>query len=298
VQDVFAQQWQHVAARFKDSPYVLGYDILNEPYPGEDYPYPVGSCWNPAVTNGCPEFDALLAAFNSRIVNAIHAVDPAHIVWYEAGQHVYTGRPNHLSDHPVTGPAGLSLHAYCLEALGVPKNDVTGAYCDGALENTFAGADSHADITDDALLVSEFGATKDPGFWTQLTSIADRHMVPWTMWSYSELAGGWNTPGEPTADPAVQAAVVRPYPVRIAGTPAQWAFDTSTNVFTLRYHTTSPTGEQPTDPSEIFVPALHYANGYVVSVSGATVVSQPGADTLVLRNLGGADEVNVTVAPV
>jgi len=74
VQDVLAGQWRRVARRFRNQPLVLGYDMLNEPYPGEDYPYPAGTCWNPLVRNGCPDFDAKLASFNARVAGAIHAM--------------------------------------------------------------------------------------------------------------------------------------------------------------------------------------------------------------------------------
>jgi hypothetical protein len=34
IQERFARTWQHVAARFKDDPTVIGYDLFNEPFPG------------------------------------------------------------------------------------------------------------------------------------------------------------------------------------------------------------------------------------------------------------------------
>jgi endoglycosylceramidase len=36
LQDHYAKAWQFVAARFKDEPAVLGYDLMNEPFPGQD----------------------------------------------------------------------------------------------------------------------------------------------------------------------------------------------------------------------------------------------------------------------
>src|SRR5690606_39149555 len=34
LQDRYAAAWRHVAARFGDHPAILGYDLLNEPWPG------------------------------------------------------------------------------------------------------------------------------------------------------------------------------------------------------------------------------------------------------------------------
>ena len=34
LQDHYARHWQLVASRFKDEPDVIGYDLMNEPFPG------------------------------------------------------------------------------------------------------------------------------------------------------------------------------------------------------------------------------------------------------------------------
>jgi endoglycosylceramidase len=36
LQDHYAKAWQFVASRFKDEPTVIGYDLMNEPFPGRD----------------------------------------------------------------------------------------------------------------------------------------------------------------------------------------------------------------------------------------------------------------------
>lgn len=36
LQDHYARAWQHLAERFKDEPAVLGFDLMNEPFPGRD----------------------------------------------------------------------------------------------------------------------------------------------------------------------------------------------------------------------------------------------------------------------
>lgn len=38
LQDHYAKVWQFVAQRFRDEPAVIGYDLMNEPYPGKDAP--------------------------------------------------------------------------------------------------------------------------------------------------------------------------------------------------------------------------------------------------------------------
>ena len=44
LQDHYARLWQFVAQRFRDEPAVIGYDIMNEPFPGKDAPRVLQAC--------------------------------------------------------------------------------------------------------------------------------------------------------------------------------------------------------------------------------------------------------------
>ena len=78
---------------------------------------------------------------------------------------------------------------------------------------------------------------------------------------------------------------------RQAGIPLALSFDPDTAEFNYRYTPRTADG-----PTEIFVPvALHYPDGYVVDVSGATVTSAANAPRLLLENQPDATEVTVTV---
>ena len=62
LQDRYAAAWRHVAGRFRDEPYMMGYDLLNEPWPGS----PWATCANNV---GCPVFDTeVLQPFNERVI--------------------------------------------------------------------------------------------------------------------------------------------------------------------------------------------------------------------------------------
>ena len=64
-----------VAAQFAWSPNVIGYEAMNEPWPGAN--------WTPCVT-GCPDFEArLLAPFYARMTAAVRSVDPTRPVFVE-----------------------------------------------------------------------------------------------------------------------------------------------------------------------------------------------------------------------
>ncbi len=89
-----------------------------------------------------------------------------------------------------------------------------------------------------------------------------------------------------------------------------WSFDTETKRFELVYSTRRAEGEgavpAPTPPggtypggsrSEVFVPAMHYPDGYSVQVKGAEVVSAPGAHLLELSSCAGAQTVELVMTP-
>src|SRR4029079_5958175 len=75
LQDRYAAAWRHVAERFANADHVLGYDLLNEPWPGTVWP----ACANPVT---CPQH-AQLAGFYRRVIAAVRTADPRHIAWYE-----------------------------------------------------------------------------------------------------------------------------------------------------------------------------------------------------------------------
>ncbi len=115
-----------------------------------------------------------------------------------------------------------------------------------------------------------------------------------TIWNYtadnSNRGGdGWNTEdmsifshdqqrGTGTLDDGGRAlrAVVRPYPLRTAGTPQHLSFDMRQR--TLMYtFTHDPTIQQPT---ELFIPQLHFAPDYTVAVTDGTYERQPAQQRL------------------
>ena len=96
-----------MAERFKDEPYLMGYDLLNEPWPGT----PWLTCANNA---GCPVFDTeTLTPFSRLVTDRIREVDQRNIVWYEPNVLFNNGPETYHGD--VAGEAGMSFHVYCLE---------------------------------------------------------------------------------------------------------------------------------------------------------------------------------------
>ena len=251
LQDRYAAAYRRVAERFASRQHTIGYDLMNEPWPGlPSWP----TC---ASTAGCPVFDTtLLAPFNQRVISKIREVEPQKLIWYEPNVIFNFGADSSL---PPTGDpqTGFSFHVYCLAgAFSVPGAPQLG--CDQLDELVLANADKQARETGDALLMSEFGATDDLSVIRRNIEGAERRMISWQYWHYC----GCDDPT--TSGPGVQALVIdanqpptganvkeekldllaRAFPRLVAGTPESYDFDDQTRRFDLALSTTGPGGHR------------------------------------------------------
>jgi endoglycosylceramidase len=303
LQKRYAAALGHAAGTLDVSDHVLGYDLLNEPWPGSVYP----TCANPL---GCPLFErTTLSSFTRRAITAIREAGVRRLVFYEPQVLFDFGARTWL---PATGDsnAAMSFHDYCLPgAIGLPTGDACSTF-----ENLpFQNAETHSKATGDAELLTEFGATDDLATIERIIDDADDHMVGWQYWHYCGC-------DDPTTQAATQQALVddaskppsgdnvrqaklevlsRPYPQAIAGTPESYSFDPASDRFELSYATTGPDGRHfgPSEQTEIYVGHLHYPDGYLAAVDGGEVTSAPDADVLRIRALPSAQRVSVTVTP-
>ncbi len=307
--------WIRVARRFRDKPNLLGYDLLNEPWAGTQWP----TCLNPI---GCPQFDLLfLQPFHENVIAGVREVDTQSPVWWEPQVIDDGGAGNDIGLlAPIADPAanqGISFHVYSLatlfgsaapSALSGPNDPVSAANEELVFRQQCLAAERNRS----ALLLSEFGASDSLEDIARVGGFSDQYLVSWTYWAY----GGWGDPtgnsaqeglfaddlqrfdagGNPQGLKAKADLLVRTYPKAIAGTPLAFAFDPTSKQFALTYDA-DPTIAAPT---EIFVPvARHYGGHYAVTVSGpAFVTSAPDAPVLTLRSTcAGAVRVTVTMSP-
>jgi endoglycosylceramidase len=298
LQDHFAEGWRRVAARFAGAPLIAGYDLLNEPWPGSAWP----TCANP---EGCPPggFDqTALTAFHERVIAGVRRGDPHRTAYYEPNLQFDVGaRTGHGK---VSDPnAGMSFHNYCLGAApGLPHApDPTEICKDQGERRVFQNAEDHsASVGGVPLLLTEFGDVHEARIHERVTDLADEFMVGWTVWGWFRAAGQIKIdPAKPpTPDNLHQdvlAAVVRPFPRVIAGTPESYSYDRESKRFRARWTTTLPGGAPAGDAvSEVFVPPLHYGAGFRVAVTGGEQVGS-GAQLVVVRACRGAAAVSVEV---
>lgn len=281
LQDYFVQGVEAVAARFAAQPLVIGTELMNEPWPGADWM----ACALEA--GGCPGLeDALLRPFYDRGATAARRAAPDQLVWVEPFVLFNFGQAQ--TSLPGADPRlALSFHSYALDVAGeeaVVANAVAAAARDGR-----------------PLLCTEFGASTDPVLLNRLTAQLESALVPWLFWTYDEaIIADEHAPAGPDNLRSVEAfgALVRPYPVATNGTPTAIAFDPPARRFTFAYDAAGPAGDTPPWVlTVVSIPPRHYPDGYVAHVTGAQVVSAPGAELLLLRRDQEATRVSVEVVP-
>jgi endoglycosylceramidase len=278
LQDHYVAAARAIAARVADEPYVLGYDPLNEPWPGAN--------WQSCLDPGCPDQEqASLVPFYRRFAKAVGSVDPNHLVMPEPFTLFNFGRA--ATALPAIGSPhnALSYHVYATSSadnFGVMKQAVATAQRNG-----------------DGLLATEWGAVTDPVLLRHEANQFDLKQLSWLFWSYDEnmVRDLRVAPTGTNVNEKVLFALARPYPLLTNGIPQSFAYHPSTHVFEYRYNTRRLDGSvDQSNVSVISIPPGAYVHGYSLAVSGASVVSA-NAYQIQLRNAPGASSVSVTVTP-
>jgi endoglycosylceramidase len=297
--DYYRDAWAAVAAKWATQPYLMGYDLINEPWSGTNF----AACIPPL---GCAPFDETkLQPFQQHALEGIRQHDPDNIAWFEPLVLISYGAPTYLGAQTPVNDAnlGLSWHLYCpTTSVGILNlNNISCAVLDGDVLHVGEGG---ADRLGASRLITEFGATDLISDLTRSTAEFDQHLLGWQYWAYKN----WHDPTT-SASSAAQglfaddadlatvkadklAVLQRTYPQFTAGTPTALSFDPDSGAFSYAY-----VPRQADGPTEIYVPvAEHYPKGYSVTVSGAKVASATNASPLILENIDGATSVTVSLA--
>jgi endoglycosylceramidase len=283
LQDHFVDGLTAVVKRFKRQPYVMGYELMNEPWPG--------AVWEPCVLDpaGCTDMEqSLLAPFYRKATRAVRAVTKTQPVYVEPFVLFNFGQTQ--TSIPGAGAHNvLSFHSYALDSAGEQA----------VVDNAVAAAER-----DQAPLVAtEFGATLDVPTLQRLTAQMDSGLVSWMFWAYNgEIVTDQDEPASLDTVRNVDTfkALVRPYPLAVTGTPTVSTFDPASRDYDLTYDTHRPDGRRHRGNVDtlVSVPKLQYPDGYTVEVTGARVTSDPCAATLTLRTRSRrVDEVTVHITP-
>ncbi|WP_405133638.1 cellulase family glycosylhydrolase [Nocardia sp. NBC_01388] len=267
VLDYLGQALGALAARVDGHAGVLGFELLNEPWPGSAFL----SCY----PNGCPGFDVKYQAAMQKLTDAVRARNTGTMVFWEPNVTWNETMPTDLGENPpITAPdIAFAPHDYCIPSqlaiyLNLPA--FLKGLCPPQQDKTWGNIDSFTARTHLPTLVTEFG-DGDPAVLSNTVSRADDRFISWQYWHYSSSFGAGGPRPDPFLGPIGQQ-LVRTYPQATAGTPGRMIFDPATGDFAYRY--TPRPGPKPT---EIYVSDVHYPGGYQARVDGGTITSPPGA---------------------
>lgn len=306
IQDGFISYWSKLAQTFKDSPYVLGYELINEPFAGNVYANP--SLIVPGVADR-----ANLYPMYQRLHRAIRQWDDQHVIFYECATNDLweVGFPEGPGGHAYDDRQAFAYHIYCgpQDSDGSPGSVIL---CDAEDTYFYSLYNSTIKRLGGGYFMTEFGAmannSRGIDNMRYLTGQADRHLSSWTYWQFK----GYNditTSSQPTAESFYDAAgelevnkvkaLSRTYARAIAGTPTAMNFDPETSVFQLTYILNLKVSQ----PTEIYLnEEYYYANGYVVSVVPSQIVQakSPGKNLVWVYALPTATDgatITITISP-
>jgi len=273
LQQRYAAMWAHVAARFKGQPWVLGYDIMNEPFAGSAAAGDLGGLKFGHEDASRTFEQQQFHRFYQRVIAAIRAVDPDGWIFYEPlAFPVNNGGPSYLGklDDPRSGAERLAYfpHLYAvLPEINLHYDPTTTPELDAWVSQRR----SDLPALGEPLLIGEFGlpwdAGGDPlGYLRKILNTADELTSGWAYWSYDP--GNWApVTGADHHESPNANELVRAYPQRVAGRPLRYGYDPTTHVLELEF--VDQTGVS--GPTEIYIPAQRaYADGWHVEMSDSS----------------------------
>ncbi|HUY86602.1 MAG TPA: cellulase family glycosylhydrolase, partial [Acidimicrobiales bacterium] len=300
LQEYYTDMLKAVAAKFAKDPWVLGYEVMNEPWPGTSWV----SC---LAGNGCPALEqSELEPFYGKAAAAIRSVDPKHMIFFEPFVLYNFGyAPTHLSLPEGVVNTGLAYHQYAVNP--------------GSAEQVFQNSIQWSKGTGGALLNTEWSnsstLTGPPGesSISVQEGYEDTSLMPFTYWVFDNCLIACSTdqfgsmfyhpklpPTGSNVNHNVVDSLVQPYPLAVSGTPSQLSYDPVTKKLSFGWDTTKPDGKGSFGTGSLTsfsIPLMDYPSGYSVQVTGGTSITKGSSDQLVVSQSAGVSAVSVVVTP-
>jgi endoglycosylceramidase len=278
--DKFILFWKVLANKFKSNQYVIGYDLWNEPWPGDFYNNI--SKWIP----GRSDKEDLLPMYR-KLDKEIREIDNDYVMMFEPtpfpdvlpvlggiilGGFKEAPLPTQFNDRQV-----LNMHSYCCQASptmcknGEPPLE-SKETCRKHHFNKLKYMNNYGKEFNMSTILTEFGACKNSeACFNEITSVgdaADENLVSWTYWMYKPYKDFTTTCTEDAEgmfnlDGSVQKwkvkALARTYIQAFQGVPLRQRYDSNTKVFEAEFIPNPSINS----PSELyFLQDLNYPKGY------------------------------------
>lgn len=290
LQDKFVDYWDVTSGALANNPYVVGFDPLNEPFPGNP-------TQNPKLVAPGYADRTLLAPMYERIFEKYMSHSQDSIMWFEPTMFpdvLPLGKTGVIIpvgfEQPPGGEIGsrnhaLNDHSYCCSlglsvcADGEPSTDLADS-CLGFHEKRISQRSRDAERLGVPLMITEFGACLTEASCTQeisqVADVSDDYLVGWAYWefkTYKDLttSAGTGEEGFYNKDGTLQEwkvkALARSYLMTTQGVPTKFDFDMATSAFEAEFTVNTSI----TAPTVVFASKqYYYPNGtqVVVSVKG------------------------------
>lgn len=264
LQDHYILAWKYVMERFKNNPYVIGYDLMNEPWGGD--------LVKVFITG---EFEKQqLTAFYNKLIPALRAVESNKYFFFEPTPAPVTfGAPSKLSK--ITDTRSTSKLVYAPHCYPFDTHEGVGYTATAKQQLKDWERERKKDVqlhNNVPLLVGEFGLSpSQAGFDQNLKdfyAMADRNQWHWAYWSNDQ--GGWSPINADRTETPILQYLIRTYPKATAGKIKTFEYNPDSKIFTMSFTSNSSIPE----PTEIFIPNRFYPSGWDLSVTGTTNYTQ------------------------
>ncbi len=274
LQSQFIDAFKLIARAFRNNRMVVGYELFNEPWNGS---FPVSTF----------EED-YLAPFYQKVIDAIRPEDPGAIIFFEP--YVLYGDLGQQSNFPKLYDSNIvyTPHYY------VPGG-LTGTAITNSIDYALTLVQQKAQQLGIPAVLGEFGGNNDTVLESYYNML-DKHLMGGTIWDYA-VKDIWNNEGgsivnhDMTEKPYV-SALIRPYPMAIAGIPTLISFSPTTDDFRLEFN------ENGTDaPTLIYVPPRVYPNGIAVQKSDGTYATDTASDEIYFTTTASVQKHWIQISP-
>lgn len=252
----YIEAWRRVAAKLADHPAVVGFDPMNEPFWGS----------TPSST-----FEAeVLSVFYAEVAAGVRAEAPHWVAFLEPSAAKNLGfalaLPPFSIENAVYAPHAYDPSAEQGEGFDPSAHAALVGRIEGlALEATELGA---------PLWIGEYGGNADhAGISEYMDAIyvgSGRAAAGSMYWAYDRDDSYGLLRPDGSEKTVLLDAVVRPFPMRVAGQPLEYAYDGAARRFSFSWIPASK-GE-----TEISVPERALASGYQATCSGCELTREPG----------------------
>lgn len=265
LQDHFINAWLEIIKRVKDDPYVIGYELMNEPHPGDGN-----------LLRNHQFAEVQLWGMYDRLIKKIRDIDNDKWIFIEPEFFLATGfgMPSYLKkvkDYRVGEPRlVVAPHIYPpgMEA-GADYSMLDKAVMNEWKKNRIIDMERHQA----SLFCTEFGGKNDrPETSAQYVSdfcdILDEMNSGWAAWSNDifEMVGSvdYNLFYEDKSERPTFEPLIRAFPRAVTGNLISFKYDSKTYDFTMKYVNNTQIGPY----TEILLPQRRYPNGWDITVTG------------------------------